>query len=105
MGLTPNRGSLSNASLPCVLPSNLLDSIKTEIQKVGFVAQKKTGMTDQELTLQAVGKAQRIIEEYLQPIPHDVAIVVSVVCALTLLATAGEQILTPVWRALKRGAR
>jgi|tagenome__1003787_1003787.scaffolds.fasta_scaffold5091968_1 hypothetical protein len=62
-------------------------------------------MTDQELTLQAVGKAQRIIEEYLQPIPHDVAIVVSVVCALTLLATAGEQILTPVWRALKRGAR
>ena len=36
-----------------------------------FVAEKKTGMTDQELTLQAVSKAQRIIEEYLQPIPHD----------------------------------
>ena len=38
---------------------------------MGFVAEKKTGMTDQELTLQAVSKAQRIIEEYLQPIPHD----------------------------------
>jgi hypothetical protein len=38
---------------------------------VGFVAEKKTGMTDQELTLQAVSKAQCIIEEYLQPIPHD----------------------------------
>ena len=35
------------------------------------MAEKKTGMTDQELTLQAVSKAQRIIEEYLQPIPHD----------------------------------
>jgi hypothetical protein len=35
------------------------------------VAEKKTGMTDQELTLQAVSRAQRIIEEYLQPIPHD----------------------------------
>jgi hypothetical protein len=35
------------------------------------VAEKKTGMTDQELTLQAVSKAQGIIEEYLQPTPHD----------------------------------
>jgi hypothetical protein len=35
------------------------------------VAEKKTGMTDQELTLQAVSKAQCIIEEYLQPIPHN----------------------------------
>jgi hypothetical protein len=36
---------------------------------VRFAAE--TGMTDQELTLQAVSKAQRIIEEYLQPRPHD----------------------------------
>jgi hypothetical protein len=28
-------------------------------------------MTDQELTLQAVRKAQGIIEEYVQPTPHD----------------------------------
>ncbi len=35
------------------------------------MAEKKTGMTDQELTLQAVSKAQRIIEEYLEPRPHD----------------------------------
>jgi hypothetical protein len=28
-------------------------------------------MTDQELTLQAVSNAQRIIEEYLEPRPHD----------------------------------
>ena len=28
-------------------------------------------MTDQELTLQAVSKAQSIIEEYLQPRPHN----------------------------------
>ena len=35
------------------------------------MAEKKTGMTDQELTFQAVSKAQRIIEEYLQPRPHD----------------------------------
>ena len=35
------------------------------------MAEKKTGMTDQELTLEAVSKAQRIIEEYLQPRPHD----------------------------------
>ena len=37
----------------------------------GREEEKKTGMTDQEVTLQAVGKAQRNIEEYLQPIPHD----------------------------------
>ena len=30
------------------------------------MAEKKTGMTDQELTLQAVSKVQRIIEEYLR---------------------------------------
>jgi hypothetical protein len=28
-------------------------------------------MTDQELTLHAVSNAQRIIEEYLQPRPHN----------------------------------
>jgi hypothetical protein len=28
-------------------------------------------MTDQELTLQAVSNAQRILEEYLEPRPHD----------------------------------
>jgi hypothetical protein len=28
-------------------------------------------MTDQELTLEAVSKAQRILEEYLEPKPHD----------------------------------
>jgi hypothetical protein len=28
-------------------------------------------MTDQELTLEAVSKAQRILEEYLEPRPHD----------------------------------
>jgi hypothetical protein len=28
-------------------------------------------MTDLELALQAVSKAQRIIEEYLEPRPHD----------------------------------
>jgi hypothetical protein len=28
-------------------------------------------MTDQELTLQAVSNARRIIEEYLEPRPHD----------------------------------
>ena len=27
-------------------------------------------MTDQQLTLQAVSEAQRILEEYLQPRPH-----------------------------------
>jgi hypothetical protein len=28
-------------------------------------------MTDQELMLQAVGNAQHILEEYLEPRPHD----------------------------------
>jgi hypothetical protein len=28
-------------------------------------------MTDQELTLEAISKAQRILEEYLEPKPHD----------------------------------
>jgi hypothetical protein len=28
-------------------------------------------MTDQELMLQAVSNAQRILEEYLKPRPHD----------------------------------
>ena len=28
-------------------------------------------MTDQELALEAVSKAQRILEEYLEPRPHD----------------------------------
>jgi hypothetical protein len=28
-------------------------------------------MTDVELALQAIGKAQHIIEEYLEPRPHD----------------------------------
>jgi hypothetical protein len=28
-------------------------------------------MTDQELTLQAVSNAQRILGEYLEPRPHD----------------------------------
>lgn len=28
-------------------------------------------MTDQQLALQAVSEAQRILEEYLQPRPHD----------------------------------
>jgi hypothetical protein len=28
-------------------------------------------MTDQQLTLEAVSKAQRILEEYLQPRPHQ----------------------------------
>ena len=28
-------------------------------------------MTDQELMLQAVGNAQGILEEYLEPRPHD----------------------------------
>ena len=28
-------------------------------------------MTDQELALEAISKAQRIIEEYLEPRPHD----------------------------------
>jgi hypothetical protein len=28
-------------------------------------------MTDQELTLQAVSNAHRILEEYLEPRPHD----------------------------------
>jgi hypothetical protein len=28
-------------------------------------------MTDQELTLQAFGNAQRIVEEFLEPRPHD----------------------------------
>ena len=28
-------------------------------------------MTDQELALEAVIKAQRIIQEYLEPMPHD----------------------------------
>jgi hypothetical protein len=28
-------------------------------------------MTDQELALEAVSKAQRIIAEYLEPRPHD----------------------------------
>jgi hypothetical protein len=28
-------------------------------------------MTDQELTLEAVSAAQRILEEYLEPRPHD----------------------------------
>jgi hypothetical protein len=28
-------------------------------------------MTDKELTLEAVSKAQRILEEYLEPKPHD----------------------------------
>jgi hypothetical protein len=29
-------------------------------------------MTDQELTLEAVSKAQRILEEFLEPRPQDV---------------------------------
>jgi hypothetical protein len=29
------------------------------------------GMTDQELTLQAVSSAQRILEKYLEPRPHS----------------------------------
>ena len=28
-------------------------------------------MTDQQLALQAVSEAQRILEEYLEPRPHD----------------------------------
>jgi hypothetical protein len=33
--------------------------------------QRDDVMTDQELTLEAVSKAQRILEEYLEPRPHD----------------------------------
>ena len=45
--------------------------IQTNRCNVGSVRLRRMVMTDQELALEAVSKAQRIIAEYLEPRPHD----------------------------------
>jgi hypothetical protein len=50
---------------------NELQAAKTYLYKTCYGLPRDNIMTDQQTMLRAVSNAQRILEEYLEPRPHD----------------------------------
>jgi hypothetical protein len=48
-----------------------MPTAKTHLHKISYRLPQDDDMTDQQTMLRAVSNAQRILEEYLEPRPHD----------------------------------
>jgi hypothetical protein len=50
---------------------NGMPTAKTYLRRIAYRLPRDDAMTDQQTTLRAVSNALRVLEEYLEPRPHD----------------------------------